>query len=99
MFCFWFEWVWVTKSKFFDVQRPKSPNDEERDTSNGDGNTGVDYDDCVNTFEDGVAGVATQIEENVTSEGNISESQNGVGSSGNIFSWFKEIHKTEGYAC
>ncbi|GJV89060.1 ribonuclease H-like domain-containing protein [Tanacetum coccineum] len=57
--------------------RPIRPYDEEGDTSNVDGNIGVTSDDCNSTIEDEVAGVATQIENNVTSEGNVPNSQNG----------------------
>ncbi|GKB85257.1 putative RNA-directed DNA polymerase [Tanacetum coccineum] len=64
---------------FFDIQRPKSPYDEEGDTSNGEGNTRVASDGCINTAEDEVASDATQIGENVTSEGNTSQNQNGEG--------------------
>ncbi|GJT21426.1 ribonuclease H-like domain-containing protein [Tanacetum coccineum] len=49
------------------------------DTSNEDGNIGVTSDGCDNTVEDEVTNVATQIEENVTSEGNVQINQNGEG--------------------
>ncbi|GKD17523.1 ribonuclease H-like domain-containing protein, partial [Tanacetum coccineum] len=64
---------------FFDVQSHIRPYDEEGDTSNEDGNTGVTSDDCNITVEDEVAGVATQIEDNVTSKGNVQNNQNGEG--------------------
>ncbi|GJU04154.1 ribonuclease H-like domain-containing protein [Tanacetum coccineum] len=64
---------------FFDVQSPIRPYDEEGDTSNEDGNTGVTSNDYNITVEDEVAGVATQIEDNVTSEGNVQNNQNGEG--------------------
>ncbi|GJW62920.1 hypothetical protein Tco_0114804, partial [Tanacetum coccineum] len=63
---------------FFDVQIPVSPYDEEGDTSNVEGNYRVTYDDYA-TVENEVASVATQIEENVTSE-----NHNGEGHSNNM---------------
>ncbi|GJX01703.1 hypothetical protein Tco_0185616 [Tanacetum coccineum] len=64
---------------FFDAQSPIRPYDEEGDTYNVDGNIGVNSDDCNITVEDEVAVVATQIEDNVTSEGNVQTNQNGEG--------------------
>ncbi|GJR77274.1 ribonuclease H-like domain-containing protein [Tanacetum coccineum] len=61
--------------------RSESPYDEEGDTSNDDGNIGVSSDDYDNIVEDEVADVATQIEENVISEGNGQINQNGEGPS------------------
>ncbi|GJZ12978.1 putative RNA-directed DNA polymerase, partial [Tanacetum coccineum] len=58
--------------KFFDVQNPESPYDEEGDTSTEDGNSRSASDDC-NAVEDEVARDATHIEENVTSEGSCPE--------------------------
>ncbi|GJS93647.1 ribonuclease H-like domain-containing protein [Tanacetum coccineum] len=63
----------------FDVQSPIRPYDEEGDNSNMDGNIGVTFDDCNITVEDEVAGVATQIKDNVTYEGNVLTNQNGEG--------------------
>ncbi|GKD87614.1 hypothetical protein Tco_1358768, partial [Tanacetum coccineum] len=58
---------------------PIRPYDEKGDTYNVDGNIGVTFDDCNITVEDEVAGVATQIKDNVTSEGNVLTNQNGEG--------------------
>ncbi|GJV18592.1 ribonuclease H-like domain-containing protein [Tanacetum coccineum] len=66
--------------KFFDVQNPESPYDEERDTSTKDGNSRIASDVC-SAVEDEVARGATHIEENVTSEGNVPVNQNGEGQS------------------
>ncbi|GKB63714.1 hypothetical protein Tco_0919900 [Tanacetum coccineum] len=43
-----------------------------------------DSDDCNIIVEDEVAGVATQIEDNVTSEGNVENNQNGEGLSNTL---------------
>ncbi|GJQ98425.1 retrovirus-related pol polyprotein from transposon TNT 1-94 [Tanacetum coccineum] len=53
---------------------------EKGGTSNVEGNSRMTSDDCF-TVEDEVASVATQIEDNVTSEGNIHMNQNGKGQS------------------
>ncbi|GJV08190.1 ribonuclease H-like domain-containing protein [Tanacetum coccineum] len=66
---------------FFDVQNPKRPYDEEGHSSNMEGNNWVTSDDCDNTVKDEVINVATQIGENVTSEGNVQTNQNGEGPS------------------
>ncbi|GJS78019.1 ribonuclease H-like domain-containing protein [Tanacetum coccineum] len=63
---------------------PKRPYDEDGNTSNEDGNSGVTFDDCNITVEDEVTGVATQIEDNVTSEGNVQINQNCEGSSNSL---------------
>ncbi|GJS56078.1 ribonuclease H-like domain-containing protein [Tanacetum coccineum] len=68
----------------FDVQSPKRPYDEEEDTFNEDGNSVVTSDDYNIIVEDEVAGVITQIEDNVTSEGNAQVNQNGEGSSDSL---------------
>ncbi|GJU30928.1 ribonuclease H-like domain-containing protein [Tanacetum coccineum] len=65
---------------FFDVQIPVSPYDEKGDTSNVDGNPMMTSDDYF-TVEDEVASVPTQIEDNVTFEGNIHMNKNGEGQS------------------
>ncbi|GKB20913.1 ribonuclease H-like domain-containing protein, partial [Tanacetum coccineum] len=57
------------------------PYDEEEDTSNMEGNTWVTSDDCDNTVEVEVTSVASQIEDNVTSEVNVYVNQNGEGPS------------------
>ncbi|GJZ27723.1 ribonuclease H-like domain-containing protein [Tanacetum coccineum] len=69
--------------KFFDVQNPESPYDEEGDTSTEDDNSRIASDDCT-AVEDEVARGATHIEENVTSEGNVHVNQNGEGRSSPI---------------
>ncbi|GJV90271.1 integrase, catalytic region, zinc finger, CCHC-type containing protein [Tanacetum coccineum] len=63
------EWLvdWLC---LFDTKSSQSPNDEEGDTSNEDGNAGV-----VPNPSEGTVSIATQIEENVTSNSqNISNS-------------------------
>ncbi|GJY04161.1 ribonuclease H-like domain-containing protein [Tanacetum coccineum] len=55
---------------------PIRPYDEKGDTYNVDGNIGVTSEGCNITVEDEVAGVATQIDDNVTSEGNVQTNQN-----------------------
>nr|GEY81474.1 ribonuclease H-like domain-containing protein [Tanacetum cinerariifolium] len=69
--------------KFFNVQNPESPYDEEGDTSIEDGNSRIAFDDCT-AVEDEVARGPTHIEENVTSEGNVPINQNGEGQSNPI---------------
>ncbi|GKB95840.1 ribonuclease H-like domain-containing protein [Tanacetum coccineum] len=69
--------------KFFDVQNPESPYDEEGDTSTEDGNSRIASDDC-SVVDDEVARDATHIEDNVTSEGNVPVNQNGKGQSSPI---------------
>ncbi|GKD60292.1 hypothetical protein Tco_1297801, partial [Tanacetum coccineum] len=71
--CMVFPFVFSYKSEehnlnFFDVQSPIRPYDEKGDTYNVDGNIGVNSDGCNITVEDEVAGVAAQIDDNVTSE-------------------------------
>nr|GEY91040.1 ribonuclease H-like domain-containing protein [Tanacetum cinerariifolium] len=51
------------------------------DTSNEDGNIRVTFDDYNNIVDDEVVDLATQIEKNVTSEGNGQTNQNGEGPS------------------
>nr|GEU31694.1 hypothetical protein [Tanacetum cinerariifolium] len=63
------------------VDRPERPYDEEGDSYNVEGNNWVTFDDCVNTVEDEVTIVATQIGDNVTSEGSVQNNQNGDGPS------------------
>ncbi|GJZ03738.1 ribonuclease H-like domain-containing protein [Tanacetum coccineum] len=62
----------VTVLNFFDTHGSEIPYDEDEDTSNVEGNRITVSDECVNTFEDETKPRATQIEENVMSEGNIS---------------------------
>ncbi|GJV76542.1 ribonuclease H-like domain-containing protein [Tanacetum coccineum] len=59
----------------------KVPMMKRGDTSNKDGNIAVTSDDYNNIVEDEVADIETQIEENVTSEGNGQTNQNGEGPS------------------
>nr|GEW98332.1 ribonuclease H-like domain-containing protein [Tanacetum cinerariifolium] len=62
---------------FFDVQISESPYDEEGDTSNVEGSRNVTSDDYVNTIEDEVTTISTQIEENFTFEGHGQNDSNG----------------------
>ncbi|PWA48590.1 hypothetical protein CTI12_AA464480 [Artemisia annua] len=60
----------------------QSPNDEEGDPSNVEGNRRAAFDDCEITVEDEAVTIATQMGENgVTSEGTSSQNQNGEGPS------------------
>ncbi|GJZ27580.1 putative RNA-directed DNA polymerase, partial [Tanacetum coccineum] len=56
--------------------RPERPYDEEGDPSNVEGSSWVTFDDCVNTVEDEVTTISIQIEDNITSEGNVQTNQN-----------------------
>ncbi|GKF08455.1 hypothetical protein Tco_0042679, partial [Tanacetum coccineum] len=58
---------------FFDTKGSQSPNDEKGDTSNMDGNARAVYDEETEP-------IATQIEDNVTFEGNNPNVFNGEGS-------------------
>ncbi|GJT12896.1 ribonuclease H-like domain-containing protein [Tanacetum coccineum] len=56
---------------------PERPYDEDGDTYIVKGNSWLTSDDCVNTVEDKVAAIATQIGDNVTSQGNVQNNLNG----------------------
>ncbi|GKD54506.1 hypothetical protein Tco_1287893, partial [Tanacetum coccineum] len=67
----------LTGFKFFklhdiNTQGSERPNDEERDTSNVEGNRTATSDACNFIVDDEVEPVATQIGDSVTSEGNVS---------------------------
>ncbi|GKB78720.1 ribonuclease H-like domain-containing protein [Tanacetum coccineum] len=63
----------------FGVSLP-SPSDREGDLSNEDGNGCAASDGCLNTSNGEAVAITTQIEENVNSEGNGQNIQNGDGS-------------------
>ncbi|GJV43556.1 ribonuclease H-like domain-containing protein [Tanacetum coccineum] len=67
----------VHSLKFFDTQRPKRPYDEEGGTPNMESNGRVASDECDITVDDEAATIATQIRENIPSEGNVHSNQNG----------------------
>ncbi|GKD32253.1 putative RNA-directed DNA polymerase [Tanacetum coccineum] len=67
----------VHSLKFFDTQRPKRPYDEEGGTPNMESNGRVASDECDITVDDEAATFATQIRENIPSEGNVHNNQNG----------------------
>nr|GEU82186.1 hypothetical protein [Tanacetum cinerariifolium] len=62
------------------IEEKRRPYDEEKDLFNMEGNRIAVIDECVNTFEDEVEPMVTQIKENVPSEGNTLNYFNGEGS-------------------
>ncbi|GKE02624.1 ribonuclease H-like domain-containing protein, partial [Tanacetum coccineum] len=67
----------VHSLKFFDTQRLERPYDEEGGTPNMESNGRVASDECDITVDDEAATIATQIRENIPSEGNVHSNQNG----------------------
>ncbi|GKC38609.1 hypothetical protein Tco_1050993 [Tanacetum coccineum] len=69
----------VDSINFFDTKSLQSLNDEKWDPFNMDDNGNASSDDCLETVEDEVVTIATQIGDNVISESNNQNISNGEG--------------------